>query len=184
MSANVDELVDTLLAEVPPAETSAQEFLGDLEILHASLVENRGPRLAHSLIDPLILEVRTYGLYLHTLDIRQHARLHAAALEEASAWKCDPARASSVPPPLSAPSADVIETFRTIAELKESCAPEAIRHYVISGASSAEDVLNVIWLARLGGVRVEGSGDNPGAPPRSTKRTRLPPGSGSTTWPL
>jgi phosphoenolpyruvate carboxylase len=25
-------------------------------------------------------------------------------------------------------------------------------------------VLNVIWLARLGGVRVEGSGDNPGDP--------------------
>jgi phosphoenolpyruvate carboxylase len=31
-------------------------------------------------------------------------------------------------------SADVIETFRTIAELKASGAPEAIRHYVISGA--------------------------------------------------
>ncbi len=102
--------------------------------MHASLVENRGPRLAHSLIDPLILEVRTYGLHLQTLDIRQHARLHAAALEEASAWKCDPARASSVPPPLTHASADVIETFRTIAELKASCAPEAIRHYVISGA--------------------------------------------------
>ncbi len=125
---------------------------------------NRGPRLAHALIDPLILEVRTYGLHLQTLDIRQHARLHTAALEEASAWKCDPERASSVPAPLSAASADVIETFRTIAELKASSAPEAIRHYVISGAASAEDVLNVIWLARLGGVRVEGSGVDGGDP--------------------
>ena len=103
--------------------------------------------------------MRTYGLHLQTLDIRQHARLHAAALEEAGAWKCDPARASSVPPPLTAASADVIDTFRAIAELKASSTPEAIRHYVISGASSTEDVLNVIWLARLGGVRVEGSGD-------------------------
>ncbi len=156
--------LDAMLAGLPPY-ASAQEFLGDLEILHASLVENRGPRLAHALIDPLILEVRTYGLHLQTLDIRQHARLHAAALEEASAWKCDPARASSVPAPLTAASADVIETFRTIAELKKSCAPEAIRHYVISGASSAEDVLNVIWLARLGGVRVEGSDGDPGLMP-------------------
>src|SRR5271168_4565704 len=147
-----------------PAYKSAQEFLGDLEILRASLVENRGPRLAHALIDPLILEVRTYGLHLQTLDIRQHARLHTAALEEASSWKCDPERASSVPAPLSEPSADVIETFRTIAELKASCAPEAIRHYVISGATSTEDVLNVIWLARLGGVRVEGSGAGAGDP--------------------
>ena len=155
--------LDATLAGLP-AYKSAQEFLEDLEIMHASLVENRGPRLAHALIDPLILEVRTYGLHLQTLDIRQHARLHTAALEEASAWKCDPARASSVPAPLSEPSADVIETFRTIAELKASCAPEAIRHYVISGATSTEDVLNVIWLARLGGVRVEGSGGKGGDP--------------------
>jgi len=147
-----------------PAYKSAQEFLEDLQTVHASLVENRGPRLAHALIDPLLLEVRTYGLHLQTLDIRQHARLHTAALEEASAWKCDPARASSVPAPLTPASADVIETFRTIAELKTSCAPEAIRHYVISGAASSEDVLNVIWLARLGGVRVEGSGAGAGDP--------------------
>ncbi len=156
-------VLDATLAGLP-AYKSAQEFLGDLEIVHASLVENRGPRLARDLIDPLILEVRTYGLHLQTLDIRQHARLHAAALEEASAWKCDPARSSSVPAPLSAASADVIDTFRAIAELKASSAPEAIRHYVISGAASAEDVLNVIWLARLGGVRVQGSGGKGGDP--------------------
>ena len=156
--------LDATLAGLPPYK-SAQEFLADLEILHASLVENRGPRLAHALIDPLTLEVRTYGLHLQTLDIRQHARLHAAALEEAGAWKCDPSRASAVPGPLTAPSADVIDTFRAIAELKASSTPEAIRHYVISGAASTEDVLNVIWLARLGGVRVEGSGADPGLMP-------------------
>src|SRR3984957_12805924 len=156
-------ILDATLAGLPPYK-SAQEFLDDLQLVHASLVENRGPRLAQALIDPLLLEVRTYGLHLQTLDIRQHARLHTAALEEASAWKCDPARASSVPAPLTPASADVIETFRTIAELKASCAPEAIRHYVISGAASSEDVLNVIWLARLGGVRVEGSGAGAGDP--------------------
>ena len=156
-------ILDATLAGLPPYK-SAQEFLDDLQLVHASLAENRGPRLAQALIDPLLLEVRTYGLHLQTLDIRQHARLHTAALEEASAWKCDPARASSVPAPLTPASADVIETFRTIAELKASCAPEAIRHYVISGAASSEDVLNVIWLARLGGVRVEGSGAGAGDP--------------------
>src|SRR5271168_490590 len=156
-------ILDATLAGLPPYK-SAQEFLDDLQLVHASLAENRGPRLAQALIDPLLLEVRTYGLHLQTLDIRQHARLHTAALEEASAWKCDPARASSVPAPLTPASADVIETFRTIAELKTSSAPEAIRHYVISGAASSEDVLNVIWLARLGGVRVEGSGAGAGDP--------------------
>ena len=155
--------LDATLAGLP-AYASAQEFRDDLQILHASLVANRGPRLAHALIDPLILEVRTYGLHLQTLDIRQHARLHAAALEEASAWKCDPERGTSVPEPLSPASADVINTFRAIAELKAGSSPEAIRHYVISGAASAEDVLNVIWLARLGGVQVEGNAGKAGDP--------------------
>jgi phosphoenolpyruvate carboxylase len=147
------------------AYKSAQEFLADLQILEDSLVANRGPRVAHALIEPLLLQVRTFGLHLQTLDIRQHARLHAAALEEASAWKCDPDRASAVPASLSPASADVIDTFRAIAQLKASFSPEAIRQYVISGAASAEDVLNVIWLARLGGVRVEGTPGDPGLMP-------------------
>jgi phosphoenolpyruvate carboxylase len=163
-SLGTDAAPDPALAGLPGYK-SASEFLEDLQLVHASLMENRGPRLARALVDPLILEVRTYGLHLQTLDIRQHARLHTAALEEAGAWKCDPARASSVPAPLSAASADVIDTFRAIAELKASSAPEAIRHYVISGAASAEDVMNVVWLARLGGVRVEGSETDPGLMP-------------------
>src|SRR3984957_18597226 len=57
--------LDATLAGLPPYK-SAQELLADLEILHASLIENRGPRLAHALIDPLMLEVRTYGLHLQT----------------------------------------------------------------------------------------------------------------------
>jgi phosphoenolpyruvate carboxylase len=163
-SQNLPLALDSTLAGLPPYK-SAQQFLEDLEIVHASLEENRGPRLAQALIDPLILEVRTYGFHLQTLDIRQHARLHAAALEEAGAWKCDPERASTVPQPLTPASADVIDTFRAIAELKASSTPEAIRHYVISGAASTEDVMNVVWLARLGGVRVEGSGADPGLMP-------------------
>ena len=81
-SSRISLALDAALSGLP-AYKSAQEFLADLEIVHASLVENRGPRLAYALIDPLVLEVRTYGFHLQTLDIRQHAQLHAAALEEA-----------------------------------------------------------------------------------------------------
>jgi phosphoenolpyruvate carboxylase len=146
-----------------PAYCNAQEFLDDLSILRRSLAENEGLRLAQTLIDPLILLVRTFGLHLHTLDVRQHARLHRKTLEEASAW-CS-GNASAVPQDLSKESADVIETFRTIAEVKAGCSPEAIRQYVISGASSVEDVLGVLWLARLGGVEVAANGSDPGLMP-------------------
>jgi phosphoenolpyruvate carboxylase len=143
--------------------TRPAELLDDLATLRKSLVEHRGHRLAEMLIDPLLMEVRTYGLHLQTLDIRQHARVHAAAVEEISAWQTGGPLA--LPSALTAQTAEVLDTFRTIAELKQTYVPEAIRQYVISGATSAEDVLHVLWLARLGGVRVEASGDDPGLQP-------------------
>ncbi len=147
-----------------PPYTRASDLLSDLSTLRDSLVENQGHRLTRLLLDPLLLEVRTYGLHLQTLDIRQHARVHAAALAELAAFRpaTDPASAPSpqtlhLPPPLSPQSVEVLATFRAIAELKLAFPPESIRLYVISGAASATDCLNVLSLARLGGVQVEAS---------------------------
>ena len=132
--------------------TRAEQLLSDLTTLRESLLHNRGQRLAELLIDPLLLEVRTYGLHLQTLDIRQHAKVHSAALAEihSSESPSTPCIAT-----LSPQTAEVLDTFRAIAELKQTYPPEAIRQYVISGATSADDVLNVLRLARLGGVNVE-----------------------------
>jgi len=149
------------LAQVLPAYCSIGEFQSDLEALRASLADNRGLRIARSLVDPLILQVRTFGLHLHTLDIRQHARVHAAALQEAIADSI----AETLPAGLSAETASVLETFRAVAEIKSGCSPEVIRQYVISGAATVDDVLAVVRLARLGGVNVEGSGADPGLMP-------------------
>ena len=149
------------LAQALPAYCSVQDFVDDLETLRASLAANGGLRIARTLIDPLILQVRTFGLHLHTLDIRQHARVHAAALQEAITDTIAP----SLPGGLSAQTASVLETFRVVAEVKNGCSPEAIRQYVISGASSVEDVLAVVRLARLGGVTVEGAGEGPASIP-------------------
>jgi len=149
------------LAQVLPEYCNVEEFLDDLETLRASLAANAGLRIARTLIDPLILQVRTFGLHLHTLDIRQHARVHAAALQEAISDTIAPI----LPSGMSAETTSVLETFRVVAEMKQGCSPEGIRHYVISGASSVEDVLAVVRLARLGGVTVEGSGRDPGLMP-------------------
>jgi phosphoenolpyruvate carboxylase len=149
------------LTQALRAYCSVQDFVDDLETLRASLAANGGIRIARTLVDPLILQVRTFGLHLHTLDIRQHARIHAAALGEAISDTIAPALKSQ----LSQETASVLETFRVVAEVKAGCSPEAIRQYVISGASSVEDVLAVIRLARLGGVAVEGKGEEPGLDP-------------------
>ncbi|MGB8846022.1 MAG: phosphoenolpyruvate carboxylase, partial [Terracidiphilus sp.] len=149
------------LTQALPAYCSVQDFVDDLETLRASLVANGGIRIARTLIEPLILQVRTFGLHLHTLDIRQHARVHEAALQEAINDTIAPSLAGG----LSAQTASVLETFRVVAEVKHGCSPEAVRQYVISGASSVEDVLAVIRLARLGGVTVEGAGEGHGIDP-------------------
>ena len=156
------ESLEGSLISLPPY-CSAAEFRHDLEILRRSLAENKGLRLAQTLFDPLILLIRTFGLHLHTLDMRQHARIHHKALQEASAW-CGQ-NAETVPGALNLETRDVIETFRAVAEVKSGCSPETIRQYVISGASCVEDVLAVVWLARLGGVEVAGNATDPGLMP-------------------
>ncbi len=148
-----------------PRYTAATEFADDLELLRDSLAGNHGERLAALYIDPLLLAVRTFGLHLHTLDLRQHARVHAAAVEELSAWQTALTNgALQLPAELSPQTAEVLATFRMLAELKRQN-PEAITNYVVSGANSAEDALRVLWLARVGGVHVEGSFTDVGVHP-------------------
>jgi phosphoenolpyruvate carboxylase len=144
--------------------TRATEVIADLTVLRESLIHNHGRRLAAMLIDPLLIEVRTYGLHLQTLDIRQHARVHSAAIAEISQTSSSP---DQLPAALTAQTSEVLDTFRAIAELKRTYVPESLPRYVISGATSAKDVLNVIRLARLGGVRVEGDSESsdPGLQP-------------------
>jgi phosphoenolpyruvate carboxylase len=149
------------LAQALPAYCNVLDFIDDLETMRASLAANRGLRIARTLVDPLILQVRTFGLHLHTIDIRQLAKVHAAALQDAIA---DTA-AAMLPGELSDETSSVLETFRVVAEIKSGCSPEAIRQYVISGASTVEDVLTVVRLARLGGVCVEGTDRDPGLMP-------------------
>ena len=149
------------LAQALPVYCNVQDFIDDLETLRESLAANRGLRIARTLVDPLILQVRTFGLHLHTIDIRQHAKVHAAALQEAIA----DTHATALPAALSEETSSLLDTFRVVAEIKSGCSPEAVRQYVVSGASCVDDVLAVVRLARLGGVRVEGGGRDPGLMP-------------------
>ncbi len=63
----------------------ARSSKATLSLIRESLAANRGLRLAELVIDPLLRKVRTFGFHLSTLDIRQHARVHAQALAEIEA---------------------------------------------------------------------------------------------------
>ncbi len=162
LPAGGPDTLETALGALP-AYANADEFLSDLHSLRASLAGNRGERLAATLVDPLLLQARTFGLHLHTLDVRQHARFHNQALDEIAS--CAEGARGTVPKPFSPQTLDVLGAFNAIAEVKRSAVPEAIRTYVVSGAATKEDVLAVLWLARFGGVDPKADGRDPGLMP-------------------
>ena len=146
------------------AYPDAKGFANDLKLLRESLAANCGERMAELLLDPLMRQLSTFGFHLHSLDIRQHARVHARVIAELSRGE-KPGGSDRITLPAS-PSDEtrsLLESLRTVADLKREFPPHAIRSYVISGVSKVEDVLAVIWLAQLCGVRVEASVDSRGS---------------------
>ncbi|MGB7599265.1 MAG: phosphoenolpyruvate carboxylase [Candidatus Sulfotelmatobacter sp.] len=165
----------------------AAEFESDLVLLRTSLMSNRGQRLAEAFVDPVLRQLRTFGFHLQVLDIRQHARVHAEVLQEIRTKKIDArkfeprspeprktkirkAELRDTAPALAAGAAlaqgemgspltsETIDTFHAIEELKRIYPAHSISQYIISGAESEEDVLNVIRLAQACGVTAGGSG--------------------------
>ncbi len=138
---------------------SAAEFEEDLMLVQSSLRANRGEQLSRTYVDSLLRKLRTFGFHLQTLDIRQHARVHAHALKELGPELKGEAR--------SAETRELLDTFRAVAELKRNYPAQSIQRYIISGAESEQDVLAVVRLARATGVEIAGSanGDDPGLMP-------------------
>ncbi len=144
---------------------SARQFEEDLALIRDSLCAHKGQRLAE-LVSPLLRRVETFGFHLHALDIRQHARVLSEALVENSSAGSTLPKAARFSPQLSQ-SAEVLATFRAIADLKKSHSPKAIRNFVISNTQSEHDIFAVIRLAACSGVPVAASqnGDDPGLMP-------------------
>jgi phosphoenolpyruvate carboxylase len=143
--------------DAPASYRSAADFEQDLVLIQMSLKANRGERLAHTYISSLLRKVRKFGFHLHTLDIRQHARVHAQVVDELGQQPNTE--------PTSEAARELLDTFCTIAELKRTYPSQSIRHYIISGAESEEDVMNVVRLAKTAGVQLAASANDPGLMP-------------------
>ena len=172
----------------PHAYLDQDEFTQDLLMIRSSLEGHDGERMARQLLDPLLRQVATFGFHLHALDIRQHAAVHFRAMEELAAGlageKSEKVELSPLP---SAATIELLTTLREVARLKGRH-PDSIRSYVISGATGADDVRNLLWLAGLCGVNCAASPDgrDPGLMPvplfESIEDLRNAPETCRTLW--
>jgi phosphoenolpyruvate carboxylase len=113
---------------------SADELEGDLKLIRDALCAGHGEPLARLFLDPLLRKVATFGLHLATLDIRQHARVHAKALEEVpEKWKSN--SPLDVPAGLTPASIELLDTFRKVAQFKKNFLRQ--RFAIMSSAASS-----------------------------------------------
>jgi len=124
------------------AYRDAAEFGHDLELMAKSLFAHGGERLVRTLIEPLKQQLRTFGFRLYSLDVRQHARVHAQAVQ---ALRSGEAEAASK-------ARDTLGALRDVARLQQRYGDHTMQAYILSGASSAADILSFVWLAEVSGI--------------------------------
>lgn len=147
------------------------ELIDDLTLLYDSLIDNGGELIARGALEQALRTVAVFGLTLTTLDVREHAQAHHAALGpmiDRMNLRAEPyatlhreerlevlARELGSPRPFSllSPTLDdrdmkTFRTFEAIRGLIGHFGPEACESYIISMTKGADDVLAAIILAR------------------------------------
>jgi phosphoenolpyruvate carboxylase len=155
---------------------TSRELLADLLLVQDSLRDNKGVHVANGALLRLIRKVRLFGLHLVPLDIREDARLHAAALDELfrhygltdnyvdmpEADKqalltreiVNPRPFFPVDPaPFSDTTQRVIATWRMIATAHQRYTPIVIDSVIASMSQQPSDILAMLMLAKEVGIQ-------------------------------
>ncbi|HEU0244488.1 MAG TPA: phosphoenolpyruvate carboxylase, partial [Candidatus Limnocylindrales bacterium] len=115
----------------------------ELRVVHEALVADGLGRVAHGELADLRWQLATFGFHLASLEVRQHAAVHRAAIAALDAGAGpDEEVAGGVA------LGEVLATFRAIARLQARYGVAASHRYVISFTSSPADVATVLELAR------------------------------------
>ena len=134
------------------------ELIDDLTVLQRSLDDAGAPRLAYGEVQHLIWQAATFGFHLASMEVRQHADVHAAALAELVPAAAGNARALDrvasrdlhlKATTLSPVTREVLDTLRAIGDIQRRFGIEACRRYVVSFTRTAADLAAVPALARL-----------------------------------
>ncbi|MEO7823774.1 MAG: phosphoenolpyruvate carboxylase [Gemmatimonadaceae bacterium] len=163
--------------EEPAAYAEVGELEADLILVRDYLSAAGAVQACRTVLDPLLASVRAHGFHGFMMDVRDHADVHAAAVEDmmanAGVGDADGDRLRAIllgGPPLrkvglnvSEDTLKVLETFRAVRTVQLEAGEAAACTYIASMTRSPEDLLRVLVLAREAGL-VDLSED----PPRSS----------------
>ena len=127
---------------------SPAELLEEVDELQSSLAADHMERVAYGEVQGLRWQVETFGFHALSLEVRQHSEVHAATLAALNQG-ADPETTQVTD---SVTAAEVLETFRAIAEVQARFGPEACQRYVISFTRCPQDVFDVLALAERAGL--------------------------------
>ena len=150
----------------PAAYALVDAFEADILLVRKYVLEAGAIEACRTTIDPLLVSVRAHGFHGFMMDIRDHADVHAAALEDFMAQAgVDNADGGGVremllngPPirrvnfPVSAATRRVLDTFRAIQTVQAETGEPAACTYIVSMARSPDDLLRVLALAQESGL--------------------------------
>ena len=119
-----------------------EDLLVELDELRDALVADGLGRVAHGALQDFRWQVQTFGFHLASLEVRQHAAVHRAAL--AALASPTPRLGLEVAPGVTA--GEVLATFRAIAVAQRRLGEAACRRYVVSFTERAADVTDVLGL--------------------------------------
>lgn len=167
-------LITWIMKQLESGAYSAGDVVEMLELMQASLVRSGLSDVArHGRIARVLVLVRTFGLHLASLDVRQHSNIHeqavtellaAANLANAYAHLGEAERQEILNPlleaprelwPRDAPLSDVAREMRAVfALIKRARArdPASIGSYIISMTHSVSDMLEPMVLANEAGL--------------------------------
>lgn len=155
---------------------NAGEFRRDVELLAASLGENRGGHAGYFSVRRLMRRIDTFGFHLATLDVRQHASVHHEVLAQGfddPAWRTrrpverlerlHEALQRDLGPAgtFDALGRRTLWVFEALAQCRHRYGEAAVGDYIVSGTQGADDVLAVLLLARWADTTDRKTGEVP-----------------------
>jgi phosphoenolpyruvate carboxylase len=153
----------------------AKELLEDLYLIRDSLIGHGDGEIAGGELQDLIRLVETFGFFLVKLDVRQESGRHSAAvaeilkhipgrrvdyfaLDEAARlallgeYIVDADDLSLDRGTLTTETRETLEVFEVMLKMRDEVSADCFGHYVISMTHNASHVMEVMFLARLGGL--------------------------------